>query len=299
MTERQTNYNPSTTSTPFTPSADPVATIASTGDHEFTAYQYTLPEVPTIWEHPMQWKQLQKILEPYLGDASKSVSRFLEENASSLEDFLAIQGDKYYPRSGGTILGSATVGNVLRVLGATYLEQQLWRKYGNNEEPVGHTHVGMVVPFAGTATRPNGGWLVCDGTAYNQTDYPYLFDVIGTTYNNHCGAASPSAGQFRVPNYKGRVLVGQDPSDSTFDSLTDYGGAKDVTLTAAQSGLPAHSHIAEPIGNFYGFVGGSNFVVDTIGATGAVNTGTNTAQNASQSHTNLQPYAVVNYIIKY
>lgn len=247
----------------------------------------------------MQWKQLQKILEPFLKDASKLVARFLEENASSLEDFLAVQGDNYYSRKGGTVYGSATIGNTLRVLGSTYLEQQMWRKYGNNEEPVGHTHVGMVVPFAGTATTPNGGWLVCDGTAYSQTSYPYLYDVIGNTYDNHCGAASPAAGTFRVPNYKGRVLVGQNPSDSDFNSLTDYGGAKDVTLTAAQSGLPAHSHIVEALGNFYGFTGGTNFVADSLGTGGANTTGTNTAQNASQAHTNLQPYAVVNYIIKY
>lgn len=278
----------------------------------------------------MQWKQLQKILEPRLGDASKSVSRFLEENASSLEDFLAVQGDRYYPRSGGIIYGNVTIGNTLRVIGAMFLEQQLWRKYGNNQEPVGHTHVGMVVPYAGTATRPNGGWLMCDGTAYNQADYPYLFEVIGNTYDNHCGAASPPAGQFRVPNYKGRTLVGQDPSDSTFNSLTDYGGAKTHTLTVAE--MPSHNHdqekhthVQDPHDhdgratrtftssghthdnadyfmagvNGAAVLAGGGISIDPATATNQDTTALNKPTGDGGAHNNLQPYAVVNYIIKY
>lgn len=255
----------------------------------------------------MQWKQLQTILEPFLKDASKLVARFLEENASSLEDFLAVQGDNYYSRKGGTVYGSATIGNTLRVLGSTYLEQQLWRKYGNNEEPVGHTHVGMVVPFAGTATTPNGGWLVCDGTAYSQTSYPYLYDVIGNTYDNHCGAASPAAGTFRVPNYKGRVLVGQNPSDSDFNSLTDYGGAKTHTLSTSE--IPAHSHsVSHNLGGIYGYVGshdhdltgGGELASEPVGGTLVTNPSISTTDTGGGgSHNNLQPYAVVNYIIKY
>ena len=40
----------------------------------------------------------------------------------------------------------------------------------------------------------------------------------------------------------GRVLVGLDSGDTDFDTAEETGGAKTVTLTAAQSGLPQHTH---------------------------------------------------------
>ena len=40
----------------------------------------------------------------------------------------------------------------------------------------------------------------------------------------------------------GRVMVGLDSSDTDFDTVEETGGAKTVTLTAAQSGLPQHTH---------------------------------------------------------
>ena len=41
---------------------------------------------------------------------------------------------------------------------------------------------------------------------------------------------------------EGRVIVGQDVLDTDFDTAEETGGAKTVTLTAAQSGLPQHTH---------------------------------------------------------
>lgn len=40
----------------------------------------------------------------------------------------------------------------------------------------------------------------------------------------------------------GRVLVGLDSGDTDFDVAEETGGAKTVTLSAAQSGLPQHTH---------------------------------------------------------
>jgi len=40
----------------------------------------------------------------------------------------------------------------------------------------------------------------------------------------------------------GRVMVGLDSGDTDFDTVEETGGAKTVTLTAAQSGLPQHTH---------------------------------------------------------
>jgi microcystin-dependent protein len=40
----------------------------------------------------------------------------------------------------------------------------------------------------------------------------------------------------------GRMLVGFNAGDADFDTAEETGGAKTVTLTAAQSGLPQHTH---------------------------------------------------------
>jgi microcystin-dependent protein len=40
----------------------------------------------------------------------------------------------------------------------------------------------------------------------------------------------------------GRMLVGLDSGQTEFDTVEETGGAKTVTLTAAQSGLPQHTH---------------------------------------------------------
>lgn len=47
----------------------------------------------------------------------------------------------------------------------------------------------------------------------------------------------------------GRVLVGQDAGDADFDTLEETGGAKTVTLTGAQSGMPQHTHLQDAHGH--------------------------------------------------
>ena len=71
---------------------------------------------------------------------------------------------------------------------------------------------GTVLAYAGQ-TSPTG-WLVCDGTAYNQSDYADLFSALGSIYNTQTNPttglawAAPSATQFRVPDLRGLFLRG-------------------------------------------------------------------------------------------
>lgn len=97
---------------------------------------------------------------------------------------------------------------------------------------------GIVLPYAGSTTP--AGWLVCDGTAYNQADYPELFAALGSTYNTQVNPttgsawAAPSAGQFRVPDMRGMFLRGEG-TPSGLDAVTVGGNQVDKTKKNALS----------------------------------------------------------------
>jgi microcystin-dependent protein len=144
--------------------------------------------------------------------------------------------------------------------------------------------VGVITQFGGS-TAPTG-WVLCDGTAYSRTvTYNNLFTAIGTTYG-----VGDNSTTFNVPNLKGRVPVGLDSTQTEFDALAETGGAKTHTLITAE--IPSHSHSSLQLGNAGGSTG--------IPVTGTVTTDTTTGSTGGGgAHNNLQPYIVVNYIIKF
>ena len=108
--------------------------------------------------------------------------------------------------------------------------------------------VGSVFPYAGSSAPSQ--YLLCDGSEVSQTTYSALFSAIGTAYN----LGDEQAGNFRIPDLRGRVPVGKDNMGGTAASrmtsagsgidgtaLGSAGGSQTHTLSAAQSGLPAHS----------------------------------------------------------
>lgn len=175
----------------------------------------------------------------------------------------------------------------------------------------GSSPSGALTAFAG-ATAPTG-WLICDGSVVSQATYASLYAVVGSTYNT----GGEGAGNFRLPNINGRVIVGRDASDSDFNVLGETGGAKTHTLTTFE--MPSHNHT--------GFISGgshshsmSTGAALTLGAgnglfansgnppvTSAGNTGTSASHSHTLSigsegyggaHNNLQPYIALNWIIK-
>lgn len=184
---------------------------------------------------------------------------------------------------------------------------------------------GVVLPFA-DSTAPSG-YLICDGSAISRTDYADLYDVIGTTYGVGDGSTT-----FNIPDLKGKVPVGYNSSDTSFDAMGETGGAKDVTLTSAQSGLVAHSHtntahdhtqdshyhgvrykqftgISAGTGWYLlrrrdgadGYDGEDADATSTVTAnnqTSSITIANSSSASATSSHTNLQPYITLAYIIK-
>ena len=140
--------------------------------------------------------------------------------------------------------------------------------------------VGTVVAF-GSATPPTG-WLSCDGGS--TSGYAALAAVVGAT----------------VPDLRGRTVIGTGTGTGlTARTIKDTGGAETVSLTAAQSGLPSHSHnVATAFVDVA--AGGTRIYPVDPGGTGTAYPATISATaDASQSHNNMQPFYALNYIIKH
>lgn len=162
---------------------------------------------------------------------------------------------------------------------------------------------GAIMQYAGSSAPT--GWLIADGSAVSRTTYAALFAVISTTYGSGNGSTT-----FNLPNLKGKVSVGRDSADTAFDVLGETGGAKTHTLTSAE--MPSHTHTDS--GHSHGFSGGggwaagpadgSRFRADANSPLNSwsfnILASTANLQNTGGggAHNNLQPYIVLNYIIK-
>jgi microcystin-dependent protein len=185
---------------------------------------------------------------------------------------------------------------------------------------------GTVLDFAGSAAPT--GFILCNGAAVSRTTYSALFAVLSTTYGAGDGSTT-----FNVPDCRGRVslAVGQG-TGLTNRVLAASGGEENHQLTQAE--LASHTHIQDAHGHALADAGHSHNTsfwsmgirtdvaqanalmgpgygtagVYTI-TTGAnlqansnlsINSTTATNQNtgSSTSHNNMQPFIVLNRIIK-
>lgn len=87
--------------------------------------------------------------------------------------------------------------------------------------------VGLIMPYPGSAVP---SWaLLCDGTTYEKSDYPELWDMLDAVFEI-------DGDLFYVPNLTDRVPVG---AGNSYD-IGDMVGYATVTLTVNQ--IPAHTH---------------------------------------------------------
>ena len=185
------------------------------------------------------------------------------------------------------------------------------------------TPPGVIQAYGGSAAP--SGYMLCNGAAVSRTTYADLFSAIGTNYGVGDGSTT-----FNVPNLQGRVAVGLSAADAEFNVRGETGGAK--THALASNEVPAHVHLVDPpdsttttngshthsYNDRYRGTTISDDASDRNVASDALNDAARTtgsggshahtldipAFNSGSSgggvaHNNLQPYLVVNYIIKH
>jgi len=240
-----------------------------------------------------------------------------KSDGSGLENKTSI-GETLVSEFGAELVAAADAQAVIDLLGIviTSFGASLLQ-CANVNELAAISDLPGVIKMYGGATAPDG-WLLCDGASYLRSNYPDLFNVIGTTY----GAADSS--HFNVPDLRGRVPIGAGTgtgggssgtglptggSSLTAISLGTWKGAETHALTTSE--IPSHNHGVNDSGHSHSIqVGGSANIVDkycigdgnrTLGYQSVDSSTTGiTIQNTGggSAHNNIQPVMGVNFIIK-
>lgn len=169
-------------------------------------------------------------------------------------------------------------------------------QYSNGSTVVDYdsSPIGAVIMFGGTVAP--SGWHLCDGSAHGSSA---LQAVIGSA---------------NTPDLRDRFVVGAGSSYA----VGNTGGAASVTLTAAQSGLPLHSHNVNDPGHIHsqkvantGAGSATRNDYDSEGpgipypqgvvtdaSTTGITLGNAGPSDASTPHENRPPYYALTYIIK-
>ena len=150
--------------------------------------------------------------------------------------------------------------------------------------PIFYTMAGEIKMWAGD-TIPEG-WLLCDGSEVSKTDYPNLYAAIGDLWG-----VPNSSSNFKLPNLAGKVPVGYNSADTDFNPVGHTDGEKMHTLTEDE--MPKHRHSLSA--SVYRDSSKKTLEKGSQGYPNGTRYSNYVGNN--QAHNNMQPYAVIKYII--
>jgi microcystin-dependent protein len=139
-------------------------------------------------------------------------------------------------------------------------------------------------------------WLLCNGQMVAKSEYPALWALLGETW----GAATET--HFYLPDLRGRAPVGVSPGSlegrPTERVLAEVGGEEKHQLITDE--MPNHAHGNYTLGSAPVRAGDPLCAGGTneYGASDSEHSHEISPEGGDVAHENMQPFAVVNYIIK-
>ena len=157
------------------------------------------------------------------------------------------------------------------------------------------------------------GWMICDGSVLQISQYPSLFAAIGDTFGGDGHTT------FAIPDLRGRTPLCDSQAQGGVPTFTigQSGGSETVVLTSDQ--LPQHYHYLmansgnateqSPAGNiwaaeatgqfpcYYSTYRPTNPGSTTEGTVGTMSASALQSTGGGGAHPNMQPYLVINYCI--
>jgi microcystin-dependent protein/cytoskeletal protein CcmA (bactofilin family) len=206
------------------------------------------------------------------------------------------------------VSGNQTIGGDLDVSGNQTIDGDLEVKGDVSATDVyatGNFYLDtyLLIPYGtiiqSAAVSVPSGWLLCNGDSVAVATYPKLFDAILYKYGG-------SGLNFNVPDLRGRVAVGSGQGSAlTNRALASKGGDETHTLSVGE--MPSHAHNSNAIGGTIGLIIADGNNTATITDSTAIEPNVYTAPQAltinetggGQPHNNMQPFLVLNYLIKY
>lgn len=177
--------------------------------------------------------------------------------------------------------------------------------------------VGSIMPFGGI--DPPRGWLLCDGSLIQKSDFGELWTVIRHNFGDQVSIESQfGTNFFALPDLRGRFALGADnmggdPANRvTSNAASSIGGALGSESTELQlNNIPQHDHtLRGPSGTqYYGIRVGAGEPIDSeaitlpieagLGGTQGIASsgGVNTSTDLGRPFNIMNPYLTINYII--
>jgi len=142
--------------------------------------------------------------------------------------------------------------------------------------------IGAIIPYA-TSTLPTGT-LACDGSTYNKSSYPALYDSLDSAY-------IVDATSFRVPDLRGRSIIGTGQGSGLSNRAIDASGGEETHILTVGE-MPSHAHnYTGPIINPFSTPGPT----PNFSASGPLAATTSTG--GGSSHENMHPWRALKYAI--
>lgn len=149
--------------------------------------------------------------------------------------------------------------------------------------------------YAKAAGSPPSGWLFCDGQAVSRTTYSTLFAVIGTLYGVGNGSTT-----FNLPDLRAKVPMGTNDAglpngaNGSFTTRNEGATGGTETHTLVQNELAAHLHTVQSSNA----LSGATSTIQSVATASTFINRNSSSVGTDTPHNNVQPFVVVNYIIK-